>query len=279
MKPEYFFYYSSLEGNERKDWIEKLLSEKQIYFRSKQDLGDDINELRPKFEIGGDEDSQRNYIKRLAEPLVNGLSPAKKLLTRKNLKRQFTARSGLAKQKLRETLDRIGVLSLSATISSHILWGRYADAYRGIAIEFDSDKGLFALAQIVNYESTLPVVRMLDHDELFLQKAVRTKLKDWVSQQEWRVIAKASHSLAEHDASEFEHSRDVEPFILASHGPGYYAIPEDSIKSIIMGPKISEPDRELLQTLTKRLGLKHLLIQAVHNYDGSISKPGRVDQA
>ena len=54
MRPPTFFYYSSLE-RPRREWIEKLISEKQIYFRSKANLADDINELRPGFEMGGDQ--------------------------------------------------------------------------------------------------------------------------------------------------------------------------------------------------------------------------------
>jgi hypothetical protein len=253
--------------------MEKLISEKQIYFRSKANLGDDISELRPGFELGGDENSQLHYIKQLTNKLGKNLSPANKLLTRKNLKRQYTAKSGLTTQRFHEILDRVGVLSLSATIGSHILWGRYADAYGGIAIEFDANKGLFAFAQEVKYESTLPIVRMLEPDAMFYEKAVLTKLKDWESQREWRVIGQPrDDSRIESHLSGYKHPQDVEFFIRASHGPGYYAIPEGSIKSIVIGPRISEADRLWLQLLTGRLGVKHLLIEAVRNYDGSISK-------
>jgi hypothetical protein len=277
MRPPTFFFYSSLEPP-RREWIEKLLSDKQIYFRSKANLADDINELRPGFEMGGDEISQRHYFQKLTNTLGKNLPPANRLLTKKNLERQHKSKSGLPIQRFHELLDRVGVLSLSETIRSHILWGRYANSYSGITIEFDSNKGLFALAQQVNYELTLPVVQMLGPDDIFYEKAVLTKLRDWESQREWRVIGQPrDNARIESHLREYRHPPDVESFIRASHGPGYYAIPEYSIKSIIMGPNISEADRLWLQLFTGRLGMKHLLIDAVRNHDGSISKV--VDQA
>ena len=201
------------------------------------------------------------------------MSPANRLLTRKNLERQHKSKSGLAIQRFHEILDRVGVLSLSETISSHILWGRYANAYSGIAIEFDSNKGLFAFARQVKYELTLPVVQMLGSDAIFYEKAVLTKLRDWESQREWRVIGQPRDNLRiESHLGEYRHPQDVESFIRASHGPGYYEIPADTIKSIILGPNISESDRLWLIALTGRLGLQNRLVNGVRNHDGSISK-------
>lgn len=195
MRPGSFFYYSSLEG-ERKDWIKKLLSERQIFFRSRDQLND-INELRPKFGLGGDKKSQIAYVRQQVEKRGTELSPAQKLLVRGNLLRRLTMKNGNAEKDLYEILDRTGILSVSETLDSHTLWGSYADKYRGIAIEFDSSKGLFAHANKVVYQEETPWAKMLeDSDETATQKFVLTKLNQWEHEREWRVIARWSDSPA-----------------------------------------------------------------------------------
>lgn len=280
MRPGSFFYYSSLEG-ERKDWIKKLLSERQIFFRSRDQLND-INELRPKFGLGGDKKSQIAYVRQQVEKRGTELSPAQKLLVRGNLLRRLTMKNGNAEKDLYEILDRTGILSVSETLDSHTLWGSYADKYRGIAIEFDSSKGLFAHANKVVYQEETPWAKMLeDSDETATQKFVLTKLNQWEHEREWRVIARWSDPpRIDKHLNEYNYAdNDVATFIRASHGSGYYQIPIDSIRAIVLGPQISKPDQSWLQSLVKDLRMANLLVKAVRNPNGSISKAGRVDQA
>lgn len=272
MRPRSFFYYTSLEG-ERKSWLEKLLSEGQIYFKSREQLND-INELRPMFELGGTSQEVHRYVRNLVEKHGASLSPAKKLLTRQNLLRQFK-RKGTTFS-FYQILDRSGIFSLSETIDSHLLWGNYSNNYSGIAIEFDSNIGLFSLANKVTYQEDLPSVHLIsDSPEVFTQKIVLTKLKQWEHEKEWRVIARWGDSNGNLDYVEkFNNNASVETieFLFASHGPGYYRIPTESIIAIHMGLRISDTNRGWLRDLTQRLRMRQLLFDAIRNSNGSIAK-------
>ena len=273
MRPRSFFYYTSLEG-ERKSWLEKLLSEGQIYFKSREQLND-INELRPKFALGKNAEERKNYVRDLVEKEGAGLSPAQKLLTRRYLLNRFNFRNGAVDSSFHQILDRSGIFSLSETIDSHVLWGNYANNYGGIVIEFDSNIGLFDLANRVTYQEDMPLVDIInDSHEIITQKMVLTKLKQWEHEQEWRVIAAREDSEGNIGYAEKFRNASAETiaFLCASHGPGYYQIPTESIVAIIMGLRISSADRVWLQSLTRSLEMNHLLVDTVRNSNGSISK-------
>ena len=273
MRPRSFFYYTSLEG-ERKSWLEKLLSEGQIYFKSREQLND-INELRPKFALGKNAEERKNYVRDLVEKEGAGLSPAQKLLKRRNLLNRFNFRNGAVDSSFHQILDRSGIFSLSETIDSHVLWGNYANNYGGIVIEFDSNIGLFDLANRVAYQEDMPLVDIInDSHEIITQKMVLTKLKQWEHEQEWRVIAAREDSEGNIGyAEKFRNpSAETIAFLCASHGPGYYQIPTESIVAIIMGLRIFSADRVWLQSLTRSLEMNHLLVDTVRNSNGSISK-------
>lgn len=273
MRPRSFFYYTSLEG-ERKSWLEKLLSEGQIYFKSREQLND-INELRPKFALGKNAEERKNYVRDLVEKEGAGLSPAQKLLKRRNLLNRFNFRNGAVESSFHQILDRSGIFSLSETIDSHVLWGNYANNYGGIVIEFDSNIGLFDLANRVAYQEDMPLVDIInDSHEIITQKMVLTKLKQWEHEQEWRVIAAREDSEGNIGYAEKFRNASAETiaFLCASHGPGYYQIPNESIVAIIMGLRISSADRVWLQSLTRSLEMNHLLVDTVRNSNGSISK-------
>ena len=191
-------------------------------------------------------------------------------------------RNGNVEKGLYEILDRTGILSVSETLDSHTLWGSYADKYRGVSIEFDSQKGLFAHANKVDYQEEVPLAKMLDDsDETATKKFVLTKLKQWEHEREWRVIARWYDPVRiDSHLSKFNYADiDVANFIRASRGPGYYEVPIDSIRAIIPGPQISKSDQSWLRTLVKDLGMANLLVNAIRNSNGSIAKAGRVDQA
>ena len=120
-----------------------------------------------------------------------------------------------------------------------------------------------------------------DSNETATKKFVLTKLNQWESEKEWRVIARWSDpKRIESHLKKYNYGDDeVASFIRASHGRGYYEIPAKSIRAILLGPQISESDQNWLQSVAKKLSMSHLLFRTRRNSNGSISKAGRVDQA
>lgn len=87
---------------------------------------------------------------------------------------------------------QIGILSLSATGSSPLMWAQYADEHRGFAVGFDSSDDFFKPSapgfgqpMKVQYSTERPTWTWADLTEYnrFLTKSV-----DFLYEQEWRVL-------------------------------------------------------------------------------------------
>jgi hypothetical protein len=272
MTPGSFFYYTSLD-DERKEWLKDLLLAQKIYFRSRQQLND-MNELQPRVILGGNGSEQRDYAHRIIKKYSPRVSPAKRLLQANAVLNSIMNNPAHLEADLHNILNRIGILSLSESLSAHTLWGNYARGYSGVCIEFDATKGLFATAQKVSYLTSVPIVETaIDSPEVLLQKSILTKLCDWSSEKEWRVIARWSdHEHQSLVVKQKNYPPDVAKFVMAANGPGYYEIPSESIRAIILGPKITDPNREWLTKIMSNSCISRQLVSAVRNSDGSISK-------
>lgn len=190
------------------------------------------------------------------------MSPSQRLLRAREFNHRMNSDPSFLQRELHEILDGIGILSLSQALEAQTLWGNYADKYAGVCIEFDANKGLFAAAQQVIYEEALPtVVRLLDSNDDLLRKSALTKHNDWAPEREWRVIARARDAERQaRSVQQHSYSSDINAFVLSQHGPGYYQIPSDSLRAVILGPQIQAEDRCWMEHLTEQLCLDHLLV-------------------
>ncbi len=74
----------------------------------------------------------------------------------------------------------------------------------------------------VKYVDQLPTPNLLDQDRrLHAQQLLLTKASDWAYEREWRVL---------------------DPLV----GPGLRSFPPELLSALILGTRISEPDRERL---------------------------------
>lgn len=243
-EPNAFYFYTSLEG-ERKAWIREILIQRMVYFRSRDDLNDPA-ELRPRSVLVGSDADKRAYFARLVKQYSVGLSPAKRVLAAARLFRRYQ-QSGMPADLLHGELKKVGVLSLSESLTENLLWSHYASGHRGIAIEFDASVGLFVTAQQVQYAATEPVInRLADDGGELLEKSVLTKSVDWQYEREWRVIARPQKP----EATELTNlPEDVEKFLASQHGPGHYSIPERSVRSVTLGSRCCEEDEKWLRSV------------------------------
>lgn len=101
---------------------------------------------------------------------------------------------------------QIGVLSLSATPSSPLMWAQYADEHRGFVVGFDSTSDFFKPTEHglgppmkVQYSTERPTwswASLATHNR-FLTKSV-----DFMYEQEWRVLRRLSDSAGALDQPE-----------------------------------------------------------------------------
>ncbi len=241
-----FFYFSALNSDDRKLWLEQILLKNRVYFRSREQL-DDPNELRPSIAFEGTDKQLRIFVRELLvtrSPVK--LSPAKRLVEENKLIHQYRKRPEWVEGILHEILDRIGLFCLSETAEDPLLWAHYADGHRGACVEFDQQSGLFLAAQQVIYTAQAPVInRLVDGANEILEKSLLTKGTAWAYQREWRVIArwKDGRRIAQYLVQHVVPAA-IEQFIRGQHGPGYYPIAPEAIRGVILGSRLA-PDVEV----------------------------------
>lgn len=145
---------------------------------------------------------------------------------------------------------KLGILSLSETPSSPVMWAHYADNHSGFLIVFDEQHPWFCAK--MGYEDEfrhLRKVSYVDRSELrYLadlqgQDIFYSKLADWKYEREWRIIRPLQDSSA----------------VL---GDVYlFDLPADSIKGIVTGLHAnSESTAELKTILDRNPNLRHVRI-------------------
>jgi hypothetical protein len=238
--PDKFFYFCALNSEDRRTWLEQILIDNQIYFRSRDQLNDP-NELRPSVVFEGSDRRIRDFVRNLfLKYSPKRLSPANRLKEESRLIYHYRNNPEYVEGILHETLDRVGLFSLSETLDEPLLWAHYANGHRGVCIEFDANIGFFQAAQRVSYTNQAPVInRLQDGSSIILEKSMLTKGDAWTYEQEWRVIARwrdesrIQQYLDQHDVPD-----GFRAFMEVQDGPGYYSFPVESIRSIIFGSRI-----------------------------------------
>ena len=95
---------------------------------------------------------------------------------------------------LRTSMQKIGVLCLSAIPYEILMWSHYAENHKGFCVEYDFSVGtqVRLLAQPVRYSETIPMLSLAnlpsDAKDNFLEVCIFTKAKQWEYEQEWRVL-------------------------------------------------------------------------------------------
>lgn len=155
--------------------------------------------------------------------------------------------------KLQEVMARkfeelIGILCLSATADSLLMWAHYADSHRGFLIEFDQrsmffdrrvspDDELRHLHQ-VTYNSQRPALALADVTDF---SPFMTKGADWEYEAEWRMIMTLDSA-----------SRIIGEGMNAVH---LFDFPADALTAVIFGCRMSE---------TKKAEIRKVLADAPH---------------
>ena len=118
-----------------------------------------------------------------------------------------------------------GIFSLSAVNNDILMWSHYADAHRGICIEFtgDSFRDDHCHSFIpfpVQYQSEFPAIDMYKYGDPreLVRKSVLTKAEQWAYEQEYRVL-------------DMERS-------------GRREIPDDLLTGVIFGTRTPDAHRE-----------------------------------
>lgn len=252
--PESLFHFCTLDSEDRRLWLERILVDNQVYFRSRDQLNDP-NELRPSLVFEGSDKQMRKYVRDIIlRHWPEHLSPARRLGEESKLIYQYRNKPEWVEKMLHETLDTVGVFSLSETSTHPLLWAHYAGGHRGVCVEFNANIGPFPTAQKMSYTDQAPVInRLLASSSDLIEKSMLAKGNVWAYEQEWRVIARwhdedrIQQYLAGHDVPD-----SVRAFIEDQHGSGYYSFPVEAIRSVILGSRVEAEVESWLQAVIRR---------------------------
>lgn len=131
-------------------------------------------------------------------------------------------------QKIKNEKNNYKICCLSTTYKSYILWAHYANSFKGVAFELEliQDQNFSK----VSYKKDYPLINLLDNQNLqpkeIAKKILAVKHKDWNYEKEVRIFSKKE----------------------------WYFI-NNSIKKVIVGPRIEEPLLEVLKIICKQKNL------------------------
>jgi hypothetical protein len=160
-----------------------------------------------------------------------------------------------------------GLLSLSETVTSKLMWSFYSDGGRGFVVEFDprhvwfnnktADNDSFRHLRQVRYAAERKPEYLLatkDDDLLY------TKTLEWEFEKEWRIIRNFNH--AKEKIGQDTYGKDIMLF----------EIPPPTIRTVVFGYRTtSENETALREIVSANANLKHIVFRrAVRRVDGKI---------
>lgn len=143
----------------------------------------------------------------------------------------------------RSYYDRnFGILSLTESPTSLLMWAHYGDQHSGVAIGFDEHSPFFQGSEIVSglqrlgkvdYSKKRPVISPSTQDtpKIFLRKS-----EEWEYEKEWRLIRPLEEAIEVHPR------QDALPLHL-------FDVPHESIQAILVGALASDRNRQEISAL------------------------------
>ena len=225
-------------------YVERIFTHQELYFSKPLDFNDPFD-CQPKFSLDATKKEIEHY-------LVDRYPKVFPELNRKQRRAQikeWQKTNRLSDPDLvmnlefahrKKILEESGVFCLSEIPDHILMWSHYSFAHTGICIGFEATAHteFFGLAQEVHYQIEYPVLNIIvDSPDDILKKALLTKADFWKYEKEWRISWKDSP-------------------------PGVYVYPEGLLKSVILGARISQSNRELVLSWINKMSYKPSIYQA-----------------
>lgn len=187
--PRHLYKYRSLAGSS-KDWARDLIQHQRLFFPGPADLNDPF-ECKPFWGKPATSAAQLAYAKGLAKRMAPNAPRSER---RRVYKKMVSSRGRFLSDMERatsETLNRVGIYSLTTKPLDLLMWPHYGNNHRGVCVRFDVDALTMAgmIPFPVDYSETRPVCdTMIEPAVEWLEKAVLTKGIAWAYEDEWRIV-------------------------------------------------------------------------------------------
>lgn len=218
------YRYRHLQGDHRK-WTKRIITDSILYFANPLSFNDPFDcKIRYRSSLS------RKQIKKKYADLLKKNAP--KLNRRMRRRKAVTDTASINPDEflkrneghIQDMVNKLGVLSLSATKRNILLWSHYAAGHTGICLKFraTSNTDFFGYSLPVEYSPNYPDIDILktppeDQVHAFLF----TKALDWEYEKEWRII---------------DHEK----------GSGDKKFPQEMLKEVIFGARMDTKDKRAI---------------------------------
>ena len=126
-------------------------------------------------------------------------------------------------KRLQNTVNGVGVLSLSAADRNILLWSHYAAGHTGLCLKFAATDHttFFGRSLPVLYKEVCPDLSMVSSADEHIDAFLLTKAIDWSYEEEYRII--------DHD-----------------NGAGDKVFPPEHLLGVIFGARMAPPDKQVV---------------------------------
>lgn len=224
LDPEVLYRYRHLRGKHR-EWTRRIITDSVLHFANPLSFNDPFDcKIRYRSSLSRKQLKKKyaGLLKKNAPKLNRKMRRGKSVTDLVSLKPdEFIKRN---ERHIQDLVNKIGVLSLSATKSNILLWSHYAAGHTGICLKFraTSKTDFFGYSLPVKYSPKYPDIDILktspeDQVEAFLF----TKATDWEYEKEWRII---------------DHNK----------GPGDKKFPQEMLLEVILGARMDTKDKRAI---------------------------------
>ncbi len=252
--PSTLYRYARFTEPEHKGWIQDTITGHNLYFGSPSHFNDPFDCRIPlsfKASPLRMEQFWRNYLKQIfpGEPLRNYKKRHRELI------HQSTTPAGRAQlsEQVYESSAKSGMVCLSESADSILMWSYYAEGHRGVCLEFcttpecihqamQKRNSFFPLD--VTYCHELPVADFYSSDTpTFIKTLFGVKSYAWRHEKEWRLVS---------------------PYYV-----GKMEIPKMMLSGIIYGIKTEEEDKTLIRQWCQQRSGGSLALKVIRQKVGS----------
>lgn len=191
--PDKFYKYRPMNDATAVERAEEIVLGNKIYFAGPTTFNDPFD-LKPAYSLAATQEKQREDFLRLSRkfhPLLTEdehAAEADKVMRGGLSPENIEATTRVIQGMLRQVLSNVGVFCVSTKRDEILMWSHYADAHKGVCLEFDGYGPLMAHAHQVIYSAARTPVNPYEDDGFAVDQAMLTKSLHWKYEEEWRLV-------------------------------------------------------------------------------------------
>lgn len=239
VEPTHLYKFRPLATDFHWRCLKEILIDSKLYFPSPSTFNDPFD-CAPVAVIRGTNLQIRMSLMRLSLRREPHLSRAERRRRVAGWPKDRATLERMTRSSLRETVNLLGVLSLSADCDKVLMWSHYADSHGGCCLRFkiSAHDPYFARAFPVRYTKDRPEVDLLkDSYDDRLDKSLLIKADFWEYEREYRIF--------EHDGP-----------------PGAYSFPAHLLDGIVLGERIAPDQKAAVLSLVQQRTVATEVLQA-----------------